>query len=359
MIKNRPKYLSDNIKFYNSFPRGYHMDIDYSCLPMLLNMDFHMLNGILPLTRSRFDFIGPNSNSDGKKSTAIFVDPLPEEYEYFESIGVREFQAISIILNFYAFEEEESNVLMGKPYSVSLIPMERDRKIDPWNIDLLKKFDLRELCQRGGHVMSKFDPFSGFYDGFGSEYSLFSSITHNDISDSIGFQWGLYFLAPKFDPKDVMIPENSTYSRQINAKYRKYKTKLYFEPFQNVNPRRIWGCDSPIELFLLQGFYIRKLSAEIQMGIYQNGEISPNYYKMAEEEKWLGEDKLITAADFYFPDKKLAIFCDGKEFHDTVKDNKITEALSKLGIRSLRFSGKEITETIEKVLDKVEEELAK
>jgi hypothetical protein len=359
MITNRPKYLSENIRFYDSFPRGYNMDVDYSCLPELLNFDFHTLNGILPLTKSRFDYIGQNGESDGEKTTVVFVNPLPEEYEYFESIGVTEFQAISIVLNFYAFEETESNVLKGKPYSVSLVPMEKRKQIDTWNIELLKKFDLEELCQRGGFVMSKFNPFAGFYDGIGSHYSLFSQITQNDHSDSIGFQWGLYFLCPKYDIKEVQIPENHTYSRQINAKYRKHKTKLYFEPFKDVNPRRLWGCDSPIELFLIQGLYIRGLIPEIQMGIYNNGDIFPNYYKMAEQETFIGQERLITSADLYFKNQKLAIFCDGKEFHDTDKDKKISQSLIDLGIKPLRFSGKEITEEIEIVLDTIENELNK
>lgn len=359
MITNRPKYLSDNIRFYDSFPRGYDMDVDYSCLPKLLNFDFHTLNGILPLTKSRFNFIGQNGKVDGKESTVIFVNPLPQEYDYFESIGVTEFQAISIIINFYAFEEVEKNVLRGKPYSVSLVPMEKRKQIDTWNIELLKNFDLEELCQSGGHVMSKFNPFAGFYDGIGADYSLFSNITKNDHSDSIGFQWGMYFLCPKYDIKEVQITENKTYSRQVNAKYRKYKTKLYFEPFINVNPRRIWGCDSPIELFVIQGLYVRGLTPQIQTGIYKSGVTYPNYYKMAEKELWIGQDKLITSADLYFDNMKLAIFCDGEEFHDTVKDSRIATTLSDIGIRSLRFSGKEITENIEIVLDRIEEELNK
>jgi len=73
----------------------------------------------------------------------------------------------------------------------------------------------------------------------------------------------------------------------------------------------------------------------------------------------VGQDKLITAADFYFSDKKLAIFCDGKKFHNIEKDNRINAKLSDLGIRNIRFSGKEITENLETVLDEIEKELKK
>lgn len=354
-MENRPKYLTENIKFYSEFPNGYDMDVDYHKLPPLLNFDLHTLNGILPLSSSRFDFIGSNGNMNGEKSTVVFVDPLKEEYDYFESIGVKEFQAVSLVINFYAVEETESKVVKGLPYGVSLLPMAKNGKIDTWDIELLKTFDLEKLCQEGGYVYTDYIPFSKWFKGYSSHYSLFTKITTNDYTDSVGFQWGMYFLSPVFDKKEVIIPENKTYSKAINAKYRKYKINRYFKPFTDTKPRQIWGCDSPIELFLLQGLYLRNKVPEIQMGFYRSGEVFPNYYRMAEEEIFIPEDRLITTADFYYPNEKIAIFCDGKEFHKEEKDLKINEALKSIGIRTLRFSGKRITEELEKVLDEIEE----
>jgi len=359
MINNRPKYLEENINYYSNFPTGYHLEVDYSKLPPMLNFDFHTLNGIQPLTTSRFEYIGVNGSDGENEGTIVFVNPLPEEYEYYESIGVKEFQAIQIVFNFFAFEESENRVLKGLPYSVSLVPMEKNKKIDTWHIDLLKQFDLERLCQEGGEVFTDFNPFKGWYDGLAMQYSLFSSLGHDGFSDSIGFLWGMYFLSPIFDKKEVRIPEMKSYSRLINANYRKFKTDLYFKRFDNVTPRRIWGCDSPIELFLLQGLHIRNIHPEVQMCFYKNGVIFPNYFKMQEQEYWLSQDKLITSSDFYIPEKKIAIFCDGKEFHNEEKDKKITESLKTLGIKVLRFQGSEINNEIEKVLDKIENEINK
>ncbi len=95
MIKNRPKYLSDNIEFYKEFPIGPNFDIDYKMLPPMLNFDFHTLNGILPLTKSRFDFIGENGDVDGKKTTVIEVNPMEIEYEYYEKLGITTYSAES------------------------------------------------------------------------------------------------------------------------------------------------------------------------------------------------------------------------------------------------------------------------
>jgi hypothetical protein len=164
----------------------------------------------------------------------------------------------------------------------------------------------------------------------------------------------MYFLCPVFNKSEVIIPENNEYSKAINSKYKKYKINRYFKPFGDTNPRQIWGCNSPIELFLLQGLYVRGIVPDIQMSFYRNGDIFPNYYKMSEQEVFLPQDKLITASDFYYPVNKLALFCDGKEFHDAEKDKKIDESLDAIGIKTLRFSGKRITEDIETVLDEIE-----
>jgi len=330
------------------------MDVDYSHLPPLLNFDFHTLNGILPLTSSRFNFIGKNGEVNGKRSSVVFVNPSEEEYEYFKKIGVTEFQAVSIVVHFFAVEETEPRVIKGLPYGVSLLPMSENGKIDTWNIELLKRFDLEELCQRGGSVFTEFVPFEKWNKGFGMDYSLFSQLDTKIPTDSIGFEWGIYFICPKFDKREVIIPENKTYSKAINKKYKTYKINRYFKPFKDTKPRQIWGCDSPIELFLLQGLYVRNKIPEIQMGFYRNGEIFPNYYKMAEQEIFIPEDRLITTSDFYFPKEKIAIFCDGVEFHDKEKDKKIDESLKEIGITSMRFSGKRITEELEKVLDEIE-----
>lgn len=351
MITNRPKYLTDNIPYYSEFPWGDEFDFDYKSLPEMLNLDFHTLNGILPITKSRFNFVDPKSGR--KVQLPIEVNPSAEEYAYFESLGITEFQAIQIVLQCHSVKLQEDGSYLGIPYSVSLIPVQKNGLIDSWNIELLKTFDLRELCQKGGYVYSSMNPFNGWYSGFVGDYSTMCTISPTEITDTLGFVWGMYFLASPFDKNDVIMLENSTYSKQINAKYSKYKTNLYFKPFSDVKPRRVWGCDSPIELFILQAMHWNNLFPEVQMNIYKSGEIIPNYHKMQETGIFISEDKLITSADFYFEGIKLAIFCDGKGFHDIEKDQKIDSKLTELGITSLRFSGKRISEEIEFVVEEI------
>ncbi|SJN52658.1 hypothetical protein FM120_36835 [Sphingobacterium faecium PCAi_F2.5] len=350
MITNRPKFLKENLKYYNKFPAGKNFDIDYKRLPLLLNFDFHTLNGLLPLTKSRFEYLGENGSVNGENSSVLFVNPFEEEYEYYKSIGVTEFQAIQVVMNFYAFEDCPDGSILGLPYSVSLLPMTKNNKIDPWHSDLLKQLDLEELCQEGGSIFTDFSPFKSWTNGIGMDYGMFSNTGYTDYTDTVGFTWGMYFLSPIYDKKEIIIPENQFYSKQINAKFKRHKSNLYFKKFDNTNPRRLYGCDSPIELFLLQGLYIKELHPVIQTSIYKSGDIVANYYEMQNDEVWIGQENLITEVDFYFADKKLAIFCDGKEFHDEEKDRRINLTLEKIGVRALRYSGKQITENLEEVL---------
>lgn len=359
MIKNRPTYL-DNIPFYKPLPGGYHIDIDYKTLPPIFNLDLHQLNGLQPLTTSRMEFIGKNAVVDGVHTTAITVNPLPEELEYYRQRGTKSFQLISIVFNLLNFTSEDG-VLTGMPYSVSLIPTSKRGEIDPWDIELIKHFDIENTLS-GGEIYSDFDPFNGWHSGFYGKYNVLVGENGLDnYTDSIGFVWGYYLLCENFDSREVLLLEDSTASAPLRAKFKKYRTKLFFEPFKDIKPRKLWGVDSPIELFLLHAMLKNKLQPEIQTLIFRNGQIFPNYHKMVEDKSWITEDKLLTTPDFYFPNEKIAIFCDGKEFHtgleNELKDNKINQSLVEIGIKPLRFSGKEISENLEAVMRIILEEL--
>ncbi|HEX7870303.1 MAG TPA: DUF559 domain-containing protein, partial [Chryseobacterium sp.] len=349
MILNRPKFLEDNLKYYKNFPKRRDLDIDWRHLPPTLNLDFQFLNGIAPITSSRLNFV-----TDSGLPPLLTVNPSEIEYEYYKSIGVREFQAILIVFNFFALEDDLDGSIRGLPYNISLLPMTKRGKIDNWDIELLQQLDVEQLCQDSAIIFTEFNPFQAWKSGMGMDYQIFANLDYHDYVDTIGFNWGMYFLSPIFDTKETKVIENNMSSKEINAKYRKYKTNLFFKNFVDTKPRRIFGCDSPIELFLLQGMYLKKLTPIIQMNIFKSGDLSTNYFEMQNSRIWLGQEHLITQADFYFTDKNIAIFCDGKEFHDSSKDAKINDALQKLGIRVLRFTGKEITENLEYVLENIQ-----
>jgi len=62
--------------------------------------------------------------------------------------------------------------------------------------------------------------------------------------------------------------------------------------------------------------------------------------------------------DFYCPLKKLAIEIDGKQhLHNKEHDNERSEYLHNYGIKILRFGNDEVTNSIEKVIDRIKTEL--
>ena len=56
--------------------------------------------------------------------------------------------------------------------------------------------------------------------------------------------------------------------------------------------------------------------------------------------------KIVTEADFFFEDEKIAVFCDSVAHHTSddamAKDLNIDQELAKLAIRSIRISGTDI-----------------
>lgn len=349
MITNRPEFLIRNLPHYKNFPKRKSLKVDLSNLPLLLNLDFNYLDGIQPITKSRINYLLSHN-----VPPIVNINPSETELEYYKKIGVREFQCIKIILNFYVLNDIDDDTIEGIPYNVSLMPMLKRGKIDTISIENLTALDLQKVNDNSNIVYTDFNPFQKWNQGMGMSYEIFARLGYDNFTDSLGFNWGIFFLSPVFDKREVKLPENKSYSNEINAKFRRYKTNLYFKSFSNAVPRRVFGCVSPIELFLLQGLHIKNLTPNIQTSIYKTGEIISNYFDMQRDEVWLGQERLITEVDLYFPEKKLAIFCDGKEFHDAEKDRRIVKELEQLGIQSLRFSGKQITENLEAVLNFIE-----
>lgn len=359
MIVNRPQYL-DDINYYSKIPSGFDIDIDFTKLPSVFNLDLYQLNGLQPLTTSMFNYIREPDINGEKQIATVSENPSEKEIEYYKVNGITEWQLINVVISLYDFRKN-GNTLIGKPYSVSLVPASKRGKIHHLHIDFIKQINI-ESTLGGGWIYSEFNPFKGWYSGLFGKYALLAGNSGiSGFTDSIGFVWEQYILSTKFNKKEIQILEDQTAPKNINSKFKKYRTKLYFEKFTDIKPRKIWGCESPIELFLLQGLAKNNLYPEIQTLIFKDGAVYSNYHLMIENHLWKTEDKLISNVDFFFPEKQLAIFCDGKAFHDSeekrAKDTKIDSSLSSLGISSLRFSGKQITGDLESVIKTVKEKI--
>lgn len=337
LIKNRPKELLEN-DFYTRLPKA-PTEFNYKSLPSYLNVDLMTLTGIMPKTR---DLVS-------KTQFGFFSQPSEKEVEYYRQRNSR-FQIISVVANIHSFKKVNDNLYSAYPYSLSLIAGQKREKPDECSIELLNKLNLEEISQRK-QVYTDFSPFKPVDTGFYADSSfLFGGNDIEHYTDTVGFVLETYFLPTDVDLEDVPMPGPQNLDPITDDKFRKYRVKRYFKAFSDVKPRKIWGCDSPIELFLIQGLAKRNLFPVIQTLIFKNGKIFDNFFEMIKEGTFVKGDELITEVDLYFPEKKLAIFCDSKQFHrgakNKEKDTLIDNQLAELGIRTLRIPSKLIIEKL-------------
>lgn len=148
----------------------------------------------------------------------------------------------------------------------------------------------------------------------------------------------------------------------VQEKYAKYLKKRLYRWYENTNPRKLWGVDSPIELFLAHAFAKESLYPDMQMVVLDDGRMYPSFFHMFGSGEKVGEAKMITEIDFYFPDEKLAVFCDSFRFHrgkkNQNKDLAIDESLHKLGIKAIRIRSFDIFNNIYDEVKKVKSELS-
>lgn len=180
-------------------------------------------------------------------------------------------------------------------------------------------------------------------------------------ADMIGYVNDTYFLSTKFQFDQISLGEFPNGNNYINNKYRKLRIRKYYKEFQNITPRKLWGADSPIELFLIHYLASKDIYPEIQTMISEDGSIFPSIHDMITENRMNDEVRMITEVDLYFPEKKTAIFCDSNSHHrskkDRDKDIKISKDLEKFGIKSIRIDGRDIVEHLEETVEKIIKEV--
>ncbi|ELA8263707.1 endonuclease domain-containing protein [Vibrio parahaemolyticus] len=334
-IENRPEELF-KLPNYGCLPSGrFQIDL-IGALGDFLGHDLFDLDGNQPIEGNILKLTGGLIN----------VNPSDEAIEFYRERG-DDFQMINVVVCCYAFEERDGQ-LFGLPYHVSLRPAQKRGLPSSVGVDWIDNIDLERILDGNPHYMG-FNPFS---NAFGL-YCIGEGMPVNEqmCSDVIGFVYNTYFLASKYDKSDVLDPGLCTSllgeSKALLNDYRKFRFSRYFKPFDNIEPVKIWGCDSPIELFLLQAMHSFGLKPTIQTHILTDGTIFPTLQTM-----WEGGvrtkalSKTITEADFYFAEQRVAIFVDSVAHHSSeeaiAKDKAIDEKLEAIGIRSIRISGPDI-----------------
>jgi hypothetical protein len=347
MIVNRPLTL-EKIPYYKRLPR-LPFAPNFSALPEVLNMDILTLDGLEPITLDIASLY----------PSGIPLQPSQEIINYYSRQEIK-FQMVFVVANFYDLRCVD-NVVEGRPYSISLIPASKRGKPQEMSAVFFKNFSIEKVLEQK-LIYLNFNPFKGEWDLFGSFGTFFNSQSELDIyTDSIGFIIGVYFLANKYNKRKILLTDIVSADDRTRRKYRDYRIKRYYTPFSKLEIRKLWGADSPIELFLIHALANKQLFPKIQTSIFRDGSIYANFYDMVSAFNVKEEHHLITTADLYFEQEKLAIFCDSKQYHSTDeakrKDERISEKLTALGINSLRIQGTDIVQDLPKCVAQIEEYL--
>ena len=349
MIVNRPICL-ESTPYYKCLP-NIPFAPNYSTLPGLLNVDIFTLHGLLPITKDIYELwpIG------------ILSQPNHKVFSYYADKNIK-FQMVLVIANFYALECS-NGLIRGRPYVISLMPASKRNKVQEIDVASIKNLDMDELLNQD-LIYLNFDPFKGHWDFFGSINAFAGSQAQLDsYTDSIGFVVGAYFLANKYSKRDVLLPGALTsLDQQTHREYRNYRIKRYYTPFKNLEPRKLWGADSPIELFLIQALANEGYFPQIQTSIFRDGSVYANFYNMVSALNIKKEHHKITDADLYFEKERLAIFCDSKQYHSSdetkIKDKNITDKLGEIGINVLRIQGADIVHDLPSCVVQIKEKLS-
>jgi len=220
----------------------------------------------------------------------------------------------------------------------------------PDEIDIVKAtfLELDRLTDQS-FMYLEFDSFKENCSLFGNARTFLGSSKDGlDIhTDSVGFVIGVYLLANQFEKTEILLSNIISAKRRLQKEYNKYRINRYFSLFKNLKPRKLWGPDSPIELFLIQALAQEGLFPDIQTLIFKDGTIFPNFYEMVNSLNLKNRGRLITEPDLYFTEQRLAIFCDSNEFHSSpeakAKDRKIDSKLETLDI-TLEFRAIQVVE---------------
>jgi hypothetical protein len=281
------------------------------------------------------------------------------EVELFRKRGTN-FQMISIVLNCVAAGEVEG-VLQVRPFAMSLIPASKREEVTTQTIELVAKLDVSEWLATEP-MYAGYDPFSGGWSLYGNLPGYLDG-QRKGYLDEIGIVIDQFFLATDLAEDDeVLTMDLKMPSEQMKARYEKHRRKLFFTPFERVEARRVWGAETPIELFVIQALAKEKLFPACQMLVMDDGATFPSLYHLWSDVEFRHSDGLVTEADLFFPDERVAVFCDGGHHaraKQKGKDAAITEKLAALDIRSIRIPCDEIREDLPKAIARVKEVLAK
>ncbi|CAN7341541.1 hypothetical protein LJR010_001768 [Ensifer adhaerens] len=316
--------------------------ISWEMVPEFVRLSLMPVFGIQPVTGAMFKAAGQQ---------ALGHVPTEGEIAYFRESGTQ-FQMVQVVLSLAWWDSVDQGV-EAVPFSISILPASKRGKVASTGID--------GVAALGGAPVKSEDAYLGF-DPFDGEWQLFvpgglagEFAGGKRPIDEVGIVFERYFLATTFDREDVLefdtfIPEAS------RAAYRRNRIKRVFSPFAVMGTRRLWGLETPIELFLFQELLSRGIRPQCQYLIYPDGSAYQSLYDVYSDVEFRRGQNMLAEADMYLPEERLAIFCDGAH-HERRKqreaDARIDAELKNVGIKSVRIQGRLINSDLQAAGDMV------
>lgn len=346
VIARRPKRLEDYLGSVTTPSTPFPVSWDW--IPERIRISLTTLFGVLPVTRSMLDAAGGE----------LSILPTQGEIEYFQRKQTR-FQMVNVVISL-AWQHEVNGTVSAVPFAVSALPATKRDKVSEVTIDGVVALKGAPV---GNHeTYSRFDPFRGEW----AFYSPMGLIRGEDERgywlDEMGIVIERYFLALDFDRDDVLEFDRFLPDERSREAYRKSRIRRLFSPFKDKAARRIWGAETPIELFMLQELLYRGLRPELQYLIYPNGSAYPSMYDVYADVEFRHRAEILTEADFYFAEERLAVFCDGAHHSrrkNVEKDRKIDSRLAEIGIQAVRIPSDVIGTDLKKAGDLVSDAIAR
>ncbi|RVH78110.1 hypothetical protein CN203_11480 [Sinorhizobium meliloti] len=346
MIKNRPAALEARPEYGKLPTKPFALSWDW--VPELVNASLMPLSGVQPVTGKMCELV----------NGVLRDEPTDAEVEYFRSLGAT-FQPILLVMNLAAiFDAGEA--FEGIPYAISAIPMSKRGIVTTVNIDSVKAHRGGVAFAEADWAYSGFDPFLGEWTAFSTAGTILQMKGGNGYVDELGAVVGMYYLWTGFDHEDVLEVDQWLPDATSRKRFLRNRIKTVYQPFKRVETRRIWGAQSPIELFLYQELLFRGLRPTLQQLVFPDGRTYPSLYDSHADIETRHELHLLTEIDIYFPGERLAIFCDGAHHgrgKQADRDAKIDGTLAEFGITSIRVSGKMIMENLPAAADNICEKI--
>lgn len=334
MIKKRPWEHFKQTDYELLVPGPYALALDQ--IPDLIKLSLLVIDGVQPLTSGRSKAAGGLTSSHLSEA----------EIAYYQERDAK-FQLIMIVINCVRIGEDKGHPRL-LPYSMTLLPSSKRGRVTESRIDFVSHFSGMELMG-GDTAYVGFDPFVGDWQVWGNVGVIIGGSPRPGFMDELGLVYGHYFLEISHEPDEVAhffpdIPEN------VRKRYARHTSKLLFRPFSEPRARRIWGLETPLELFTLQEILYQDLPIpQPQVMIMGNGDNFPCLYDAWTFFSKEGAGDLITEVDFLFPEHRVALFCDGAQHsrqRNRERDNNIDQKLRALDYRPLRLSSKRILSNV-------------